>query len=177
LSGYLGEEGEMLRLGVLLAAAEASAEADGTQIEVVSYDSPCGGEKGGAVARQISQDSSLSAVIGYLCAESVREVLPVYRDAGLPLITPAVAAEEVPEKLRSNLFSLIFGGGDQAAFLAAYARKALGLSRVAVVADQSAYASLFLEPFLEEAGKQNLEVVPVFPSSPTGRRRVWRSSS
>jgi branched-chain amino acid transport system substrate-binding protein len=166
LSGYLGEEGQMLRLGVILAAAEAKAEAEGTPVEVVVYDSPCGGERGIAVARQVSQDSSLSAVIGYLCAESVREVLPVYRDAGLPLITPAVSAEEVPEKLRSNLFSLIFGGGDQAAFLAAYARKALGLSRVAVVADQSDYANLFLEPFLEEAGKQNLEVVARVSTQP-----------
>jgi branched-chain amino acid transport system substrate-binding protein len=168
LSGYLGEEGQMLRLGVLLAAAEAKADAEGTPVEVVVYDSPCGGEKGVAVARQLSQDSSLSAVIGYLCAESVRDVLPVYRDAGLPLITPAVSAEEVPEKLRGNLFSLIFGGGDQAAFLAAYARKALGLSRVAVVADQSAYANLFLEPFLEEAGKQNLEVVARVSIQPDG---------
>jgi len=166
LSGYLGEEGQMLRLGVLLAAAEAKAEAEGTQVEVVVYDSPCGGEKAVAVARQVSQDSSVSAVIGYLCAESVREVLPVYRDAGLPLITPAVSAEEVPEKLRSNLFSLIFGGGDQAAFLAAYARKALGLTRVAVVADQSDYANLFMEPFLQEAGKQNLEVVARVSTQP-----------
>lgn len=159
LSGYLGEEGRMLHLGVLLAAAEAKAEAEGTQVEVVVYDSPCGGEKGVAVARQVSQDSSVSAVIGYLSGKSVREVLPVYRDAGLPLITPAVSGEEVPEKLRSNLFSLIFGGGDQAAFLAAYVRKALGLTRAAVVADQSDYANLFLEPFLEEAGKQSLELV------------------
>jgi len=159
LSGYLGEEGQMLRLGVLLAAAEAKAEAERTQVEVVVYDSPCGGEKAVVVARQVSQDSSVSAVIGYLCAESVREVLPVYRGAGLPLITPAVSGAEVPDALRSNLFSLIFGGGDQAAFLAAYVRKALGLTRVAVVADQSDYANLFLEPFLEEAGKQNLEVV------------------
>ncbi|HVO83004.1 MAG TPA: ABC transporter substrate-binding protein, partial [Syntrophobacteria bacterium] len=96
----------------------------------------------------------------------VREALPVYRNAGLPLITPAVSAEEVPGTLRSNLFSLIFGGGDQAAFLAAYARKALGFTRVAVVTDESDYANLFLEPFLEEAGKQNLEVVARISSRP-----------
>jgi branched-chain amino acid transport system substrate-binding protein len=166
VSGYLGEEGQMLRLGVLLAAAEAKAEAEGTQVEVVVYDSPCGGEKAVAVARQVSQDSSVSAVIGYFCAGSVREVLPVYRDAGLPLITPAVPGEQVPEKLRSNLFSLIFGGGDQAAFLAAYVRKALGLTRAAVVADHSDYAALFLESFLQEAGKQNLEVVARVSTQP-----------
>jgi branched-chain amino acid transport system substrate-binding protein len=166
VSGYLEEEGQMLRLGVLLAAAEAKAEAEGTQVEVVVYDSPCGGETAVAVARQVSRDPSISAVIGYLCAGAVREVLPVYRDAGLPLITPAVSGEEVPEQARSNLFSLMYGGGDQAAFLAAYVRKALGLRRVAVVADHSDYANLFLEPFLQEAGKQNLEVVARVSTAP-----------
>jgi branched-chain amino acid transport system substrate-binding protein len=71
--------------------------------------------------------------------------------------------------LRNNLFSLIFPGGDQAAFLAAYAKKALGLTRVAVVADQSDYANLFMEPFLQEAGKQNLEVVARVSIQPEAR--------
>jgi branched-chain amino acid transport system substrate-binding protein len=168
-SGYLEEEGQMLQLGVLLAAQEAKAEAQGTPVEVVVYDSPCVGEKAVAVARRVSRDSSISAVIGYLCAGSVREVLPVYRDAGLPLITPTVSGEELPEESRNNLFALMYGGADQAAFLAAYVRKALGLTRAAVVADHSDYAALFLEPFLQEAGKQNLEVVArVFTEAEAG---------
>jgi branched-chain amino acid transport system substrate-binding protein len=156
LSGALGDEGQMLRLGVLLAAGETSTESQGAQLEVLVYDSPCGGERAVAVAREIAQDYSIAAVIGYLCAASVREVLPVYRDASLPLITPTVSGEEVPEKLRGNLFSLVTGGGEQAAFLAAYAKKALGLFRVAVIADRSDYGALLTEPFLEEAEKQGL---------------------
>jgi branched-chain amino acid transport system substrate-binding protein len=146
----------MLRLGALLAAAETSTESGGPQLDVLVYDSPCGGERAIAVAREIAQDHSISAVIGYLCAASVRQVLPVYREAGLPLITPTVSGEEVPEELRGKLFSLIFGGSEQAAFLAAYAKKALGLLRVAVITDHSDYGDLFREPFLEEAKKQGL---------------------
>lgn len=146
----------MLRLGVLLAAGEAHAASEGAQLEVLVYDSPGDGESAVAVARQIAQEPSISAVIGYLRAASVRAVLPVYREAGLPLITPTVSGEEVPKELRGRLFSLILGGSEQAAFLAAYARKALGLLRVAVITDHSDYGDLFREPFLEEAGKQGL---------------------
>ena len=146
----------MLRLGVLLAAGETNEKAEGRQPEVLLFDSPCDGERAVAVAREIAQDHSISAVIGYLCAVSVRAVLPVYREAGLPLITPTVSGEEVPEELRGKLFSLIFGGSEQAAFLAAYVRRALGLLRVAVIADHSDYGNLLTAPFLDEAGKQGL---------------------
>jgi branched-chain amino acid transport system substrate-binding protein len=156
VSGALEDEGQMLHLGVLLDAGETNTKPGGPQLEVPVYDSPCGGERAVAVAREIAQDPSISAVIGYLCVASVREVLPVYRDAGLALIAPTVSGEEVSEKLRGNLFSLISGGSEQAAFLAAYAKKSLGLVRVAVIADHSDYGDLLTEPFLEEAGKQGL---------------------
>jgi len=146
----------MLRRGVLLAAGETNENSIGPQPEVFVYDSPCDGQRAVAVAREIAQDHSISAVIGYLCAASVRAVLPGYREAGLPLITPTVSGEEVPEELRGKLFSLIFGGSEQAAFLAAYVRKALGLVRVAVIADHSDYGNLLTEPFLDEAEKQGL---------------------
>jgi ABC-type branched-subunit amino acid transport system substrate-binding protein len=168
LTGALGDEGQMLRLGVLLAAGETNTESQGAELEVLVYDSPCGGERAITVAKEIAQDHSIAAVIGYLCATSVGEVLPIYREASLPLITPTISAEEVPKELRGRLFSLIFSGSDQAAFLAAYAKKALGLCRVAVIADHSDYGALLTEPFLEEAEKQGLTARVFMQDEPSG---------
>jgi branched-chain amino acid transport system substrate-binding protein len=128
-------------------------------LEVVVYDSPCDAAGGVATAKSLTTDEAVSAVIGYLCAETLRAVLPLYQDAGLALINPTVSAEYVRQGETRNLFSLLYGDGDQAAFLATYAKEGLGLERVAIVRDASAYGSVLSTAFEAEATRLDLEVV------------------
>ena len=53
----------------------------------------------------------------------------------------------------------MYGDGEQAAFLAAYVKKGLGLRRVAVLSDGSAYGDILRRSFLAEAERQDLELV------------------
>jgi len=158
-TGPLREEGQMLQLGALMASREAESRVADLNLEVVVYDSPCDPEGGVATAKSLTTDEAVSAVIGYLCAETLRAVLPLYQDAGLALINPTVSAEYVRQGETRNLFSLLYGDGDQAAFLATYAKKGLGLERVAIVRDASAYGSVLSTSFDAEATRLDLEVV------------------
>ena len=158
-TGPLVEEGQMLRFGALMASRQAEGKVADLNLEVVVYDSPCDPEGGVATAKRLTTDGAVSAVIGYLCAETLRAVLPLYQNAGLALINPTVSAEYVRQGETRNLFSLLYGDGDQAAFLATYAQEGLGLDRVAILRDDSAYGSVLSTSFEAEATRLDLEVV------------------
>ena len=158
-TGPLMEEGQMLRFGALMASQEAESRVADLRLEVVVYDSPCDPEEGVVTAKRLTTDLTISAVIGYLCAETLRAVLPFYQEAGLALINPTVSAEYVRQGETSNLFSLLYSDGDQAAFLATYAKEGIGLDRVAILGDDSAYSSVLSTSFEAEAIRLGLEVV------------------
>ena len=158
-TGPLMEEGQMLQFGALLASREAESRVADLNLEVVVYDSPCDPDGGVAAAKRLTTDGAVSAVIGYLCAETLRAVLPIYQDAHLALINPTVSAEYVRQDETRNLFSLLYGDGDQAAFLANYAKEGLGLNRVAILRDESAYGHLLSSSFDAEATRLGLELV------------------
>jgi branched-chain amino acid transport system substrate-binding protein len=153
------EEGQMLQFGALMASREAESRVADLNLEVVVYDSPCDPEGGIATAKRLITDGAVSAVIGYLCAETLGAVLPLYQDADLALINPTVSAEYVRQGETRNLFSLLYGDRDQAAFLATYAKKGLGLHRVAILRDDSAYGYVLSTSFAAEAARLDLEVV------------------
>jgi branched-chain amino acid transport system substrate-binding protein len=158
-TGPLMEEGQMLQFGALMASQEAKSRVADLNLEVVVYDSPCDPEMAVATAKGLTTDVAVSAVIGYLCAETLRAVLPIYQDARLALINPTVSAEYVRQRETHNLFSLLYGDGDQAAFLANYAKEGLGLDRVAILRDESAYGYVLSTSFDAEATRLDLEVV------------------
>lgn len=158
-TGPLMEEGQMLQFGALMASQEDESRGADLNLEVVVYDSPCDSEGAVAAARRLTTDVEVSAVIGYLCAETLRAVLPIYQDAHLALINPTVSAEYVRQGETRNLFFLLYGDGDQAAFMANYAKEGLGLNRVAIFRDESAYGHLLSSSFDAEATRLGLELV------------------
>ena len=158
-TGPLMEEGQMLQFGALMASRETESKVADLNLEVVVYDSPCDPEEGAATAKRLTTDVTISAVIGYLCAETLRTVLPLYQDAGLALINPTVSADYVRQGETRTLFSLLYSDRDQAAFLATYAKEGLGLDRVAILRDDSAYGSVLSTSFEAEATRLGLEVV------------------
>ena len=158
-TGPLMEEGQMLQFGALMASQEAKSRVADLNLEVVVYDSPCDPEMAAATAKGLTTDVAVSAVIGYLCAETLRAVLPIYQDARLALINPTVSAEYVRQGETRTLFSLLYGDGDQAAFLANYAKEGLGLDQVAILRDESAYGYVLSTSFDAEATRLDLEVV------------------
>jgi branched-chain amino acid transport system substrate-binding protein len=168
--GPLQEEGEMLRLGTLMAIEEAGGLVNGHRIEMIVYDSPCNAGTAIAVAERIAADTSTIVVIGYLCPETILAVLPVYRKTHLALINPTVSADFIRKDDSRHLFTLLYGDGEQGAFLAAYAKKGLGLTRVAVLSDGSIFGNLLSTFFLEEANRLGLELVENILANPKAEK-------
>jgi branched-chain amino acid transport system substrate-binding protein len=168
-NGPLQDEGEMLRFGTSMAIEEAEGRVAGYEVEMIVYHSPC--DAGGAVplAERIVADGSVSAVIGYLCPEPIRAVLPIYKNAHLALINPTVSADYIRRAGSRHLFPLLYGDGEQGEFLAVYAKRGLGLSRVAIFSDGSIFGNLVGGSFLDEANRLGLELVANISANPGGK--------
>ena len=158
-SGPLMKEGLMLQLGAQMAIQDARGQSPDLPVEMVAYDSPCDAVGAIAVAERIVTDESVCAVVGYLCAESLDAVLPIYRKTDLALINPTVSAEYIRRDRSRHLFPLLYGDGDQAAFLAVYASKGLGLTRLAVISDKSTYGKILGGSFRAEAERLGVALV------------------
>ena len=167
-NGPLQEEGEMLRLGTLMASEEAGGRVRGHKVETIVYHSACDVGTAIPLAERIAADSSISVVIGYLCPETIRAVLPIYRRAHLALINPTVSADYIRSDESRHLFPLLYGDGEQGEFLAHYVKSGLGLSRVAVFSDGSIYGNLLSSSFLGEANHLGLELVRTISANPQG---------
>jgi ABC-type branched-subunit amino acid transport system substrate-binding protein len=166
--GPLQEEGEMLRLGTLMASEEAGGRVNDHKVELIVYHSACDADEAIPLAERIAADSSISAVIGYLCPEAIGVVLPIYRRAHLALINPTVSADYIRSDESRYLFPLLYGDGEQGEFLAAYAKTGLGLTRVAVFSDGSIFGNLLGNFFLAEANRQGLQLVGKVFANPKG---------
>lgn len=167
-NGPLHEEGEMLRLGTLMASEEAGGQVRGHKVEMIVYHSACDVGRAIPLAERIAADSSISAVIGYLCPETIHAVLPIYRKAQLALINPTVSADYIRSDESRHLFPLLYGDGEQGEFLAAYVKSGLGLTRVAVFSDDSIFGNLLSSFFLDEANRLGLELVASISVKPQG---------
>jgi len=157
--GPLQDEGEMLRQGALLALWEKRGRVADLEVEVAMYHSPCDVSEAVSIAERIAAESSISAVVGYLCAETIRAVFPVYNNADLALINPTISAEYIRKDKTRHLFPMLYGDKDQGAFLATYARKGLGLSRVAILTDGTTFGKLLRTSFLSKVHHLGIEVV------------------
>jgi branched-chain amino acid transport system substrate-binding protein len=162
----LQAEGEMLSLGARLAMQDAQDQIGNPGVEMVILDSPCNAEEAATHARKVAADPTVSGVVGYLCVESVRAVHPIYRQAGLALINSTIPAEYAREQEDPNVFPLQYGDLEQAAFLAAYCKFGLGVTRIAILSDRSAYGQTLKSSFLAEAKQLGLELVAKVDISP-----------
>ena len=165
-NGPLQDEGEMLRLGTLMAIEEAGGRVTDHKVKMIVYQSPCDAGSAIPLAERIAADVSITAVIGYLCPETIRAVLPIYRKADLALINPTVSADYIRSDESRHLFPLLYGDGEQGAFLAVYAKKGLGLTRVAILSDGSLFGNLLGSYFLGEAKRLGLELVANISANP-----------
>lgn len=74
--------GTQLRDGARLAAAQSDIVAE-------VADTQCSPEGGQAAARALIEQN-VSIVVGFLCTEAIETALPLFEEAGIPVITPGV---------------------------------------------------------------------------------------
>ncbi len=169
LTGTLAADGRGLERAVRLAVEEARAA--GTlprPVKVAVYDDAADPDQAADAARRAADDPSVFAVIGPLTSGCAIAAARVLGPASLPMITPSATAPDLTlQQLRPEwrgervVFRLPPSDAVQGEADAKYARRRLGLARMAVLHDGTAYglglAESFLHAFVARGGE-----VPLF---------------
>jgi branched-chain amino acid transport system substrate-binding protein len=157
---YLAE-GQALMLAVRLAVDElgGSLRKYGLAVEVANYDDRASVEDARDDARSIVADAAIMAVVGPLTSDIALEVAPIYRAAGLAMISPSSTHPDLTDRGMPNVFRVCGRDDVQADLAARFIRQSLGRRKVYVVDDGTTYGRGNAESFRVAAKRRDLTLV------------------
>jgi branched-chain amino acid transport system substrate-binding protein len=143
---------EAVRRGAALAG-----ERGGAPVGVVALDDARDGDRAAELVGRLAADPRVVGVVGPKNSGCALAAIPVARRAGLPLLLPAATADDLCRLGKGWLFRLCATDRATAAAAAALCRR-LGVARLAVVADVTAYGTGLAEGVRRAALAAGIEV-------------------
>lgn len=154
LSGDLAPYGVPVRQAVELAAEHINAGGGiaGEDVTVVAEDDLCDPNTASNVANKLAAEG-VAAVVGHVCSGATKAALPIYRNAGIVVVSPSSTNPDLTLGGENpNFFRTIAHDLAQADRLSGFAVDKLGISAAAVVHDKQDYGKA-----LADAVRSNLE--------------------
>ncbi|MDO5653220.1 MAG: branched-chain amino acid ABC transporter substrate-binding protein [Brachymonas sp.] len=162
MSGSQAHYGKDNANGVQMAVDELNTQGlviGGKKIrfEAVLEDDAADPKQGAAVAQKLC-DAKVSGVVGHLNSGTTIPASKIYNDCNLPMVTGAATNPALTKPGYKMIFRIIANDNALGADLANEA-KTLGLKRVAVIDDRTAYGQGIAEVFTDVAKKNGIEIV------------------
>jgi len=137
--------------GIQLAIDEINAKGGilGREVKAICIDTKADEAEVVAAVRRLIEMEKVCIIIGYCDTHWVLTAAPVAKELGVPFITPGATHPRIPE--RSGAWLACFGDNAQAAAVAEYAIKELGLKKVAVWIDTACDFSVAVCTYFKDA--------------------------
>jgi branched-chain amino acid transport system substrate-binding protein len=161
LAPFSGSEsafGAYMENGAQLAVDEINADGGvlGRQLELVVEDDACDATTAVAGANKLVTDGITASVGGY-CSGATLPTLPIFDEAGIPMVIPAANSNELVKQGLPGVFLINGTGTQQAQAAVTYAEK-IGATSVAAIDDATAYSADLADSFVSQAEDAGLEV-------------------
>lgn len=144
--------------GVSLALAEDDGFM-GWTYELVAEDTGGAPEGGAAVANKMVTDPTVVAIAGHIFSGSTDAAMPIYENAGLPMMSPSATNPDLTTKGSTVFNRLAFTDADQGKFAAGLLFNDLGFTKIAVMHDGGTYGQGLADVVQEEFESLGGEVV------------------
>lgn len=129
---------------------------DGKMVELLIEDDVCKPEIATNTATKLVSDG-VHAVLGHICSGATKAALPIYKDAGIIVISPSATNPALTQSGDyPNFYRTIASDDAQAEKEVDFALNILGLKKIAVIHDKGDYGkglAEFAKKFIEESGK------------------------
>ncbi|WP_280190180.1 branched-chain amino acid ABC transporter substrate-binding protein [Delftia sp. PS-11] len=163
ISGPIADLGKDEENGVRMALDDLNArglQIGGRRVRWKLEAGDDGGDPGQAVAlaRRMC-DRRVAAVVGHLQSGTTLPASQVYHDCGIALVTPAASNPAITQAGHDTTYRVIADDRAVADALVAHAAGKLGVKRVAIIDDRTAYGQGVVALFEAEAREQGLEIV------------------
>ncbi|KQV54099.1 MULTISPECIES: branched-chain amino acid ABC transporter substrate-binding protein [unclassified Duganella] len=120
---------------------------------VVQFEDDAGDPKQGTTAAQKLVDAKVLGVIGHLNSGTTIPASKIYFDAGIPQISPAATSPVYTKQKFNTAFRVVANDNKLGGTLGAYAVQKLGVKKIAVIDDRTAYGQGVADEFVKGAKK------------------------
>ena len=128
----------------------------GKKVELLIEDDVCKLEVAANIASKLAS-KKVDAVLGHICSGATKSALPIYKEAGIILISPSATSPELTQSgAYPNFFRTIAPDNMQAKPEVDFALNVLGVKKIAVIHDKGDYGKGVAElakGFIEKSGK------------------------
>jgi branched-chain amino acid transport system substrate-binding protein len=157
-SGALAAGGKQMEDGLRLFLKQRDNMIAGRKVELVVADTAGQPAVTKTKAQELVEKDKVDVIIGPLAAFEALAINDYINKAGVPIISPSAAAEDLTQRTPNPWFVRAVGTSAQPAHaMGEYAAKVLGYKRVAIIADDFAFgheiAAGFQRVFEENGGK------------------------
>ena len=149
LTGPIPTLGLDIRQGAELAVDDLNAAGGfgGFMFELVAEDGACDGTQGTNVGNKFASDETIVAVTGGTCSGETFGLLPILQEARIPFVSPSATNPDITSAGCDVCNRVALSDALQGAIDAKYVFTDLGLTKVAVVHDNSDYGKGVAEVF------------------------------
>ncbi len=163
LTGPIAHLGKDNENGVRLALDEANAAGlviggERIKFELITEDDEANPQKGTVVAQKIV-DAKVAGVIGHLNSGTTIPASKIYRDAGIPQISPSATNVDYTHQGFKTAFRVMANDAQQGKVLGEYAVNQLKAKKIAVIDDRSAYGKGLADQFEMAAKAGGAEII------------------
>ncbi len=141
---------------IVVAELNAKGGINGKQVELLIEDDACKPEVATNTATKLVSQK-VDVVIGHICSGATKAALPIYKAAGVVLISPSATSPDLTQSGEyPNFFRTIASDDMQARAEVDYATNVLGVKKIAVIHDKGDYGkglAEFAKGFIEKSGK------------------------
>ncbi|MFI9816818.1 ABC transporter substrate-binding protein [Saccharothrix variisporea] len=140
LTGELAEASAHMENSVRMQVDEVNRAGGiaGRPVELLVYDDEGRPDRAAAIAEEIVREDRAMYVVGHGASNTALAAQQIYKNAGIPAITPSAASPRLTDD-SDWYFRSMFGNRTQADFLAVYTSHVLGATSAAVVYDDDEY--------------------------------------
>ena len=153
LSGDFATIGQPIFQGVEYGVDQLNEAGDlPCELELVEEDSQGDPNQAPQLARSLSEEESMVAIVGpYFSGESLAAG-PIFSDAGIPWVTPSATNETIDDQGFETFFRAVANDADQGPTAAEYITSALQPQTVAVIHDNQDYSKGLADTVQSELG-------------------------
>ena len=141
---------------LVIDAVNAKGGINGKKIELLIEDDVCKPEIATNSATKLVS-AGAEVILGHICSGATKAALPIYKNAGILVMSPSATNPELTESGEyPNFFRTIAPDDAQARLDVEFAVDKLGLKKIAVIHDKGDYGkgfAEFVQRFINESGK------------------------
>ncbi len=149
LTGPIPDPGKDEHQSVQIAVEDVNAAGgvNGFMLELVAEDGACSGDQGTVVANKFAADPTIVAVSGGMCSGETFAMIPILMEARIPFVSPSATNPDVTSPECDICNRVALSDALQGETDAAYALETLGVTKAAVMHDNSDYGKGVAETF------------------------------